>query len=325
VAIQQFPIPVTAISKSASSLTIPTGLTLYVAMLALPTGIYKISHLDNTTPTCNVEFMNGQTVIGSTATVSGTISFNLSTACTSIRVYTTSGTNLLVSIEKTADAVTIAASGTIDTLTTSQTYNQTGELYVVIVGGGGGGGRNNSNPSNTGVGGGGSGGVQNVREVFNTSSVVTIGNGGNGAATGTVPASGNAGGATSFGNYTSNGGAGGAGGGRFDTLGGAGGTPGGGQGGSRDGTPGQNGVASTASSYPYLVSGTTGGGGGVAYNGTANGAGSGIGTGGNGTWGNIGNSGTGYGSGGGGSPGGANSQVGNGRPGVVYVLRGVTY
>jgi hypothetical protein len=321
-AIQQFPIPVTAISASGNSLTIPAASTLYVATLALPTGIYKISHLDNTSVTCTVYFMNGQSVIGQTTTASGTISFNLGTACTSIRIVISGGTNLLVSIEKTANAVTVAASGTLDTLTTSQTYNQTGALYAVIVGGGGGGGRQNGSPQNDSAGGGGSGGVQSIYEIFNTSTTVTIGNAGNGAAAGSAPASGNAGGATVFGNYTSNGGGGGQGGSRYADLGGAAGTPGGGKGGTREqGGPG----TSTASTYNFVVAGTTGGGGGTPYLGNQGGGGSGIGTGGNGTWSGTATSGTGYGSGGGGTCGGANASVGAGRPGVVYVLRGVTF
>jgi hypothetical protein len=326
-AISIFPTPVTTVSGvSANAYTVAAADTLYVSTTPVSTGIYTISHLNNTSVICYIDFMNGNTLIGSTQTVSGTISFNLASNATSIRMHSSGGTNLLVTINKTASAISLTQSGTVDILTTSQTYNQTGELYLVVVGGGGGAARTAvRSPQNSAAGGGGSGGVTSTRSIVNTATSVTIGTAGNGGASG--DANGNAGGATSFGNISSNGGGGGTFGGYGNnTLFGAAGTPGGGVGGFRNAgnIGGTQGSASVSSSYPFLVKGSTGGGGGAGYlQDSTPGGGSGIGTGGNSSWNNgNGNTGTGYGSGGGA---GLAGSAGSGRPGVVYVLRGVTF
>ena len=307
-----FPLPVA--DSNAKALTIPLANTMYRATTSTPAGVYTITCPSGTI--AKVKFFNGLTEIVEVATVSGTISYNLGTASTSLQVYTNTGTDVVVTITKTADALT-GISGTLDTLTTSQTYNQTGTVWVVVVGGGGAGG--GTNGSNTTGGGGGGGGIWTALTTLNTSTTVTIGAGGNGVST----ASGNAGGATTFGNLTANGGGGGT--GVNGTAGAAGtGNTGGNSANGGLGHPNAN-VATDGggNSQPYLFvrAGNNGGGGG-GTDGSKGGGGSVIGTG--GTSAENPTNASGYGAGGWGRrsmiAGGAG---GNGTPGVVYVLRGL--
>jgi hypothetical protein len=339
--INVFPTPVTTIAgSSANAYTLPAANTYYVSTTAIDSGIYTISHLNNTSVVCYIEFFNGTTSIGSTQTVSGTISYNLATDATSVRLWSSGGTNLLVTFTKTASALSVAINGTLDTITSTSTYNQTGELFVVVVGGGGGGGRGNALSANLSCGGGGAGGLRSVTGIFNTATSVTIGTGGSGSTTPGVR--GNSGGATSFGNHIANGGDGGLN-GEYgnNSLRGVGGTPsgpagpsGGGSGNSGGGGWRSNNFSGNAeptleSAYPFAILGGSGGGGGGSFGNGLEGPGTGyggnIGQGGNsnGSTGNA-NSGTGYGSGGGAAMA-LNSTVGAGRPGVVYVLRGFNY
>lgn len=325
-AISVFPEPVSSASTDGVSFTIPAEATQYKLAYTFPAGIYSIT----TSPTTSQVFIefNIAGVITSATTVSGSISVNLASECSEVYV---SGipsftANTLITIDKTGENISgTEITGTLDTLTTSGTYNQTGKLYVVAVGGGGGGGAS----GNYGGGGGGSGGVASKMVFTNTATSYTIGTSGNGGAKGNTAnngAPGNAGNVTNFGNLlTANGGGGGATG--NTGAGGAAGTPGGGAGSSGV----LNGDASNASSSTKIgqsvKSGTTGGGGGGS---SANGIGAGGGDGGIGTGGSGGNNntapgnGSGYGSGGGGGRGGASTthDGGNGAPGVIYVLRG---
>lgn len=324
--------PVNLSSFSGSNLTsyvsATSANTLYSSAITLKAGVYTITCASTTV--ASLDFYSGTTYIGSTQTVSGTVSYNLASDATRIAYYTNTGSNITIGILQTGNPVTTAVSGTLDTLTSSTTYTQTGNTglaYVVVVGGGGGGGSATSSYSCGG--GGGSGGVQSSTYALTGSISVTIGAGGNGSST---SATGNAGGATIFGNLTSNGGGGGSSfnsGGNDQASGGAPGSPGGAYGGSSGqfvGSPGGAQSASTASAYNFVVSGTTGGGGGGKWgpgvsNGWAggSGSGSGIGTGGNGSTNTAGGAGNGYGSGGGGGCSGYSG--GAGKPGVVYIVR----
>ena len=210
-AISVFPQPVSSASTDGVSFTIPAEATQYKLAATFPAGIYTIT----TSPTTSqvlVEF-NIAGVITSATTVSGNIGVNLASECSEVYV---SGilpftANTLVTLDKTGENISgTAITGTLDTLTTSGTYNQTGRLYVVAVGGGGGGGAS----GNYGGGGGGSGGVASKMVFTNTATSYTVGTAGNGGLKGATKGEagpGNAGNATSFGNLlTANGGSGGA-------------------------------------------------------------------------------------------------------------------
>jgi hypothetical protein len=307
-AIQIFPVPTSSGLSAAQSLTATAAKTLYYADTTLAVGIYTITCTSSTI--ARVEFFNGDTVIGLATTVSGSVAFNLATAATRVYIWTNTGTDITVNIQKTGDALTpTAPSGTLDTLTTSSAYTTTGKLYVIAIGGGAAGnGLITYNPG--GSGGGGGGMYEGFLTTSNTTNY-TIGAQGNGNAGPGNAAVGNSGGATSFGNvFVANGGV-------IAAGGGTAGTPGG---------PGPGTSVSPIGSF--AKDGSYGGG---------SGGGSGIGTGGtsnsnnNGEPSDGGNA-SGFGAGGGGAGAGGNNQFGNawygkrggsGAPGVIYVLRGI--
>jgi hypothetical protein len=314
---------------SASSYTVPAAQTFYsVSGKTFDSGIYTITTFP-TTSQVTVTFADTTNTFKVT-TVGGTATSSLSFVPTLTTMWTDTGTNVLVTLNRTAAALNAGGlSGTLDTITSSGTYNQTGKLFVVAISGGWGGGRGGSGPAlpqtndEFAGGRGGWGGSWAVYgpAIVNTATTVTVGTGGNGEAasnTSNVGAGyGNAGGTTSFGNFAvanaSN-----------TNLNKAnGGNPNG---------AGYIGPGTSASSILYRdisANGTNGGGGQGAgtANGASNGLGSGIGTGGNGSSStNLpGNAGTGYGAGGGGGRQTARfngTAGGAGSPGVIYVLRG---
>jgi hypothetical protein len=325
-ALQVFPEPSINASQDGVSYTIPTGATQYRITETFVPGIYQIT-TSPTTSQAFIEFVIGGTIL-STTTISGSISYNLSSSCSETLVsgIDPSATNTIVSFDKIGSSISGAEiTGTLDTLTTTGTYNQTGKLYVVAVGGGSGGA---GSGGNYGGGGGGSGGVAAKLVYTNTPTSYTIGSAGNGGAfsSGANCDSG-AGGTTNFGNLLSANGGGNARSGNTGS-GGDGGTPGGGAGGNGSlNGQGNNGFASTKIGQTVKAGTTGGGGGGGQANAITDGGGDGgIGTGGRS---GIANQdpnaqpATGYGAGGGGGRGGsANHNGGVGRQGVIYVLRG---
>lgn len=314
-----YPIPnTTVVAAAAKAFTVPTAKTSYKCVVALDSGVYKVETTPNTSEAM-VDFITASTATRLT-TSSGVTVGSIADPIVELYIETLSGTNIVVTITKTSEAlVGTTLSGTLDTLTTSGTYNQTGKLYVVTVGGGGGGCGTHGGAGNQAGGGGASGGINYGIVYRNSATTYTIGTGGNN----TRDTEGNSGGTTTFSNVSANGGAGGR--SNYDWA--EAGTPYGGRG-ARGSESGQGGEASTAVAQ-YVKTGTTGGGG-AGYSpyagGPGAGAGSGIGTGGNGGTNNVasgaGNSGTGYGSGGGGSAAGSYIKTGDGAPGVIYVLRG---
>jgi hypothetical protein len=314
-AITIYPTPTAA--PAGTTFNIPLANTLYKASVAFASGVYRVDCVSTTIT--RVELFSGTTKVTEVLTVSGTISFILSQSVDTIYLFTNTGTNIVVNITLVgANGISNSVSGTLDTLTNSQTYTQTGMAYVVVVGAGGGG-------AGGGSAGGGSGGVQGSYFLLSGNTSVTIGargNAGNSTQSGNYAGgnNGGAGGATIFGNLTSNGGGGGTGatGNSGTFAGGAAGTPGGGRGGDGNTTGGNansNGIASSPSPYPFVKSGTTGGG--ASGNGSP--AGSGIGTGGN----SSGGSASGYGAGGGAAATSSGASAGVGTQGVVYVIRGI--
>jgi hypothetical protein len=209
-AISVFPTPST--SNVAQSITAATANVLYSSAITLTPGIYTITCVSTTI--AHIDFFDGDTIIGTARTVSGSISFNLSTTANNIRFHTNTGSSISINIAFTGiAAITDAPSGTLDTLNTTGTYNQTGKLYVVAVGGGGGGGGGyGTNNVGTNGGAGGKGGVANAAITANTAISYVIGAAGNGGpqGNGNTGSAGGTGGASSFGNtLTANGGIGG--------------------------------------------------------------------------------------------------------------------
>jgi hypothetical protein len=331
-AISIFPIPSSS-SVSGKAFSVPQANVKYELASTFASGIYTISCASSTVATVT---FSGSNFVTNAVTNSGSISVNLASDVTKAYVSIDTGTDIVVNINQTAVSLSgTNLSGTLDTITSSGTYNTTGKLFVLAVGAGGGGGAGGDGSSGWG---GGYGNLAHSLIYTNTATSVTIGSAGNGGAgglnnNGTHPTPGNAGGATSFGNYvTANGGVAGV--PNTDSRYGTYANPGGGAG--SGGNWQQNGGAGGVAVNPAITvkSGTNGGGGGGgnARNNNANGGaggGSGIGTGGNG--GNSAassltppNAATGYGAGGGGGAGWDYGYTDGaaGSPGVVYVLRG---
>jgi hypothetical protein len=308
-AISVFPAAVTS-SLNASAITATTANTMYAASLTLEPGIYTITCASGTVT--NVELYSGVgTLVTSTATVSGTITINLASSVDRIRLWTDTGSSVVVTFTKTAAALTNNFSGTLDTITTLGTSTYTGTStsgygYAILSGGGGGGGGGTG-----GSGGGSAGGSSGIAEKLvqlTGSLTVVIGAAGTAGAASTA---GGTGGQSTFGGMTANGGVGGATngtqspGGGGSATGGTYNTTGNGGGNGGNGYLGGIGGSTPATNYKF-----------VANN---------IGTGGNGgssSGGQPGQTGTGYGAGGGGGGGNNPASVGGaGRQGVLYVLR----
>jgi hypothetical protein len=325
--ISVFPVPVTTSSSiNANALTAASANVLYEGRSSFDAAIYQITCA--TGVITNFQFWNGSTFILSSVTVSGTVSINLSSAADRIRVWTNTGSNTVITITKTAAALTDQFSGTLDTVTTSGTYTGTstsGKAYAVLVGGGGGGGRR----SGANAQGGASGGVCAKIVTLTGSMSVTIGAFGAGSTVNGT--NGVSGGTSIFDGMSAGGGTGGS--GTEAGVPGAGGTATGGTinsvGATTSFSPFGDTGGSTAATFSFIAApGTTGAGGFGWYNNTrlgALGGGSGIGTGGTGGSTSVaGANATGYGAGGGGGGGYHNlptTSGGNGTPGVLYVLR----
>lgn len=319
----------TASTPSAFSVTVAAANNPQKVVKNVDSGVYTIT-VSPTSSTAIVSFVSGTSFIGTTTTSSGSIVYNLATPATTVYIQSNNA-NDVVTINLTASApVNTALSGTLDTITTSGTYTQTGLLWVLAIGGGGGGsGFGTINANQMGCGGG-AGGLAMFYGNVTGSTTVTIGSAGTGGA---LNNAGTSGGTTSFGSYAVATGGGGAGlNSIYPGIGGTGttgtATAGGGNGGNQTGS---NPGIVVPNIWTGIKNGTHGGGGGGG-NGNTGGPGQGAGDGGIGRGGNggangsVGAAATGYGSGGGGggqdNVGGNRTAGGNGSPGVVYVLRG---
>lgn len=328
--IQLFPEPSIS-SVNGKAYQVPLANTKYKLSDTFSSGIYTITCPSGVIAT--VTFDSG-TSITTAVTVSSTIVVNLANEASSVYVSVDTGTDNVVTINQTASSLPgTTISGTLDTITSTNTYNQTGKLYVLAVGGGQGGGWAGWGDDKISGTGGAYGKMSAGIFYTNSSTAITIGSGGTVKADKNVGPNrhGNPGGTTTFGNLLSA-----VGGGTNDNVGGGG----------QSNTNGNPGSAQSSIALD-ITNGSNGGGGsgGSGYGNyssppTANGAsgaGSGIGTGGNGgnsgngnQTANAGNAATGYGAGGGGGGNSGNGGQGDGRvkeggigsPGVVYVLRG---
>lgn len=316
--IQIFPEP-TLSTLNADTFAVPETFTKYEIVKTINPGIYTMTTFPTTSVARISGFNEDNTVFSEQYTTSGTVSINFSKKVINPHISIDNGTNSLVTLTYVSALLSgTSIIGTLDTITTTGTYNQTGKLYVLCIGGGGGGGAAGTNGEGRS---GGGGGPQVSKFVYtNTPTSVTIGAGGNGSSTKNV--GGSTGGDSLFGNLVGTGSGGGAGGG---------GAPDGAGRGTDNigGTRGENGyaIAAQTKSITILTNGGGGGGNNPSNNTRTNGGGSGIGTGGQGGIPNAaGLTGTGYGAGGGGGCGttGPNTSHsgGAGTAGVVYVLRG---
>ena len=306
-----FPVAAASSTDTTVGLSAAANNTLYIVERSFSPGIYTITC--SSSVIAYVSFRSSlDTEIVATQTVSGSVSVNLASTASVLQYYVVGGTSQAVTVTRVGASVSNTYSGTLDTLTTSQTYtasSTSGKAYVVVVGGGGGGGGGNHNCCPHAAGGGGSGGVTGGLVTLTGNIAVTIGSFGVGS--GCCSDGAGNGGATSFGNLTANGGAKSI---YQSNAAAPGGTPGGGSGGSaNDAYSGNGGSASSASPFPFVVTGTTGGGSGGG--GGGGGGDSGIGRGGN-----QGGNANGYG-GGGGRNNSSWASGGQGSPGVVYVVR----
>lgn len=171
-----------ASSINASSITAATGNTMYSSPLSLEPAIYTVTCASTTV--AKVYFYSDFTTLVTTATtVSGIATIQIGSTVDRVRLWTDTGSNVVVTITKVASALTNGFSGTLDTITSSGTYTGTsasGYGYAVLVGGGGGGGGAKWNVGN-GTGGA-SGAVCNKLVQLTGSMPVTIGAAGIGGA-----------------------------------------------------------------------------------------------------------------------------------------------
>ena len=148
-----FPVASTS-SINSNAYTVANPLYQYKANTTLTPGIYTITSY----PTSSVATVSGYDASNnflSASTTGGTVTWNLTTTIANPMIYTNTGSNVIVTITLTAAPLTgSSVSGTLDTITTTSTYNQTGKLYVLAVGGGGDG-------TGYGAGGGGGGAASN--------------------------------------------------------------------------------------------------------------------------------------------------------------------
>jgi hypothetical protein len=316
-AIQVFPAPAAAQTFPPIAIELTAMTTIYKTVQNFIPGIYSVNVAPATT-NVRLQFATNDTIITTQTTSSGTISFTLTTAATVVYAAgITGGTpGAVVNIEKTADALTSTdiGNGTLDTINTTSTYNQTGLLGILVLGGGAGGNRSGG-PNNAGGNGGRAGYINGDMLFVNNATTVTIGAGGIGQ---TANAAAIAPTNSSFGNLVT-----------ANTDSSTYPTGNGGGGGVLTGEAGGNGQPSIT--FPSWNGNSTTGGGsggnGVNNNETRTGGGSGIGTG--GSSGATANStpvaATGKAAGGWGARAGSGdirNLGGDGTNGVVYVLRG---
>jgi hypothetical protein len=205
VAIEIFPVPVES-TINANSITATSPHTLYQGLVDLQPAIYTITCINSTIAKIQL-FSGNSTLVTTTETVTGTVTINLGTAVDRVRVWTNTGSDVVVTFTKIAAALS-GITGTIDIVTSTGTYTGTstsGYGYAVLVGGGGGGGGNQWNRS--GASSGGAGGVCSKFVQLTGSMAVTIGSAGS-AGIG-ITGVGTSGGTSTFAGMSAGGGQGG--------------------------------------------------------------------------------------------------------------------
>lgn len=302
-------------AEVAFTATIDLVSTMYEHPVELSTGIYECNVVPSSTD-ARIIFCSDTTRVLATNTTSGSVIANVIGDITTLFIQTKAGGTAGATVTLTRVASAIASddigNGTLDTINTTGTYNQTGVLGILVLSGGRMGESKPQNNNLRGGDGGRAGFINGDIAITNAATTVTIG--AKGVASLTTPTEptnssfGNLVTATTANNVFTNGNGGGG-----DYY---------------------NATAGNASTIflSWNSNSTTGGGGGAnrtSSNNGANGAGSGIGTGGDSVAGanptTRGGSGTGKASGGAGGRPGANTTAqlaGDGADGVVFVLRG---
>ncbi len=153
-----FPVEVSS-SLNANAITAAAANTMYQGLASFNAGVYTVTCISSTT--VNFEFYSGvDTLVLSGVTSSGTVTVNLASNADRVRLWTNTGTNIVITITLTARSLSNNFSGILDTITSSTTYTGTsdsGYAYAILIGAGGGGG-GGTNASSTTAGGGAGGG-----------------------------------------------------------------------------------------------------------------------------------------------------------------------
>lgn len=175
-AFSQFPAPAAGGAASSSfAATLSAMSTVFEHEQAFESGVYTVNITPSTTQ-AKLTFVSATTQITTQTTLLGTVSFNLSTPATAVYIFGITGGTIgaVVNVEKTADALTSSdiGNGTLDTVSTTSTYNHTGALGVLVIGGGAGGQRGGST---NGGNGGRAGFINGDVVVTNAATTITVG------------------------------------------------------------------------------------------------------------------------------------------------------
>jgi hypothetical protein len=177
--ISVFPAPAAggAAEATAFSTKLAAKFTTYEHTHDFPAGVYRVSLLNGEV---SVTFASATAVIFSGITSTQALTLQLTSDAT--RVFITGNNQMpvdtIVTITRTSDSLTPddIGNGTLDTINTTGTYNQTGTLAVLAFGGGAAGQANNSGSNYQGGGAGGRAGFINAGTfVTNTATTVTVG------------------------------------------------------------------------------------------------------------------------------------------------------
>jgi hypothetical protein len=182
-AISVFPAPAAASGAAAFAATITELGTVFEHEQTFAPGVYSLT-VNPTTTNVRATFVSGSNILLTVDTTSGSVAFALASPATGVFVTASAGGTVgaVVSIQKTADPLVSddIGGGTLDTITTTGTYNQTGLLAVLAFGGGeyGGTGNSTSNGPYLGGGGGRAGFINGGIIQTNEATTITIGTGG---------------------------------------------------------------------------------------------------------------------------------------------------
>jgi hypothetical protein len=176
-AFSQFPPAASGSTDSAFAGPMAAMQTTYEHIQAFPAGIYDVEVVPSTT-NCQVIFADATSVLTTVTTTSGTVAAQLNTPATKVYVTGLAGGTAGAVVKLTRSAAILTpddiGNGTLDTINTTGTYNQTGVLSVLAFGGGAAG-----NQGGVGYGGAGSGGAPGGVAlgvvITNAATTVTVG------------------------------------------------------------------------------------------------------------------------------------------------------
>ena len=112
-----FPVPVTS-SLNASAITAAAANVIYEGRTTFDSAIYTVSCATSTI--VNFQFLSGVgTIVATGVTASGTVAVNVPSNADRIRLWTDTGTNIVITITRTAAALSNQfGSATLDTVST---------------------------------------------------------------------------------------------------------------------------------------------------------------------------------------------------------------